>query len=1465
EASIKDGEDKKEKIHSDPEATPEEKTELDEKTQKALERLDAAWQEKNKKEERIRTEEKVDNAVKFTLDFIDSLPASARTKRDIWVKNSVIEALVKKNKDWKIKVEALDEEGKLAYSEKEGVPADGLIEILDRTIAEKNALIEAERERIDQAMTARLEQREQWIEAGDKNPDSWHQLKMSLHAVYNKLAKDDPLRAEIDALREEWLAADRKNQKNNDFTYNEEDFALQTGEAFRQVVIKKEEDLLKKINEIDAIIDQANVLEDNSLSYAAAHSKVAKDPLMMESRVKLEAWHISQGSRGEDRRAGKDLNDPAVKAEVMKGDYFQGKDEMEVRRELVMPATEVAPKGVLLLESGPIPKQITYNVPKQLTYRKEEEAKVLRIINIDEIVRGYAMRIADEKVRQMQHVPEEGLRSQSWAKSVFNNMYGVVRHPVDTARKTWLRLAENSYRSKFYIEALNQLTSNQNLMLEIETSYRLGRPAHVDDPNFKRELNYELLDKVIKEYEQGVAELEEKGDKISDPAVDTALKDLVFRHITEGWDRQRFENEQRTVINQLRTDGFLSDASFLGASGRQDSEVQGGLMYATNLFNIAEDYKAHVDDKFNELAGGRELTAEQKEKLAGHIRGAMKLDIELGAKFSDLHNKRPAGTLRRLERFVNWTQNTPILRRIASNPGSYAFAAALLADQGIKGLTRRAVKGASYVAGAATGALLPVLAAAGLGGTFAYARRSRDIKHDRAMHQNQRILGQKFDDHRRNQMERFQYDTRSVDELQKELDAIKQTAEYGALSAEQKGQLSAMYARFRVEYDRDLDYRVRGGQNRTVDLISVNREEGGKYGTNYLSKTDLKADLYKYLRANDLMPADRTGERREISSQALTEFNNLVMENYARLNGNIDDRDREFESHRRRSAAVMGAFAAIGAGAAAIGVQELARWWRGGSGYTAWDVLRGKDPSAGANIGKGLSEKIIQENYINGQKLNAGHNEIVLDSQKFDVVMGENGAIDEQASVLPPDWSVRNNALTHMAPRFGDSSTIDSSNFKEWAEGTFGEKLDRVSYVKHLYAETPPEKGIRALPEKLMNLFNNKKLNANLTELMMQYKQDSDGRVFVDVSKMLGKTLKAAKGESGNTIEGFLKGGKKIFLTFSLDNAKDGTQLTPIKVEIGPDLKAYIPDKLKEAFLGLDPNGKLLEGPQFHRGLHTLIVDTGETRARDGAHKVWEIASVYGGQKPEIISLKEEVFDVITEEKKIPIPEVPLEPVTAAPFSAAAAGVPRWQLESEVNEDKKPKKGKKDDKDRQPGKAGVTGKNLVSEQTAEKVKPAEDKKEKIKAGDKGAKEEAASEEKKTKAEEFYLPDKRVGEEVWGLNKHIFSPEGLRTILDKKNKWWPKILEKLKYYLENGEKKKVDPNQDSDLSYFEESYKRFSVDNPSVSLSFAEFNYCLKRGLEEFFNAKTSGPDLKFRRIHTKKQRASEPEKQSINL
>ncbi|PIU07561.1 MAG: hypothetical protein COT31_04150, partial [Candidatus Moranbacteria bacterium CG08_land_8_20_14_0_20_34_16] len=782
------------------------------------------------------------------------------------------------------------------------------------------------------------------------------------------------------------------------------------------------------------------------------------------------------------------------------------------------------------------------------------QRRKVSFVSVDEIVKSYARRIAEEKVDDILHSPEAQMNSgNSGWRSIMNNITAPFRHPVRFGQKMWVRMASQGYQYKFYREILDEINNNQNLMQEFETSWRMGRVTRTLDANERRDNHYETLEKIISEYSNGVAEEEERGNDINNIEVNNELNSLLNRYYLENWDRPRFEDEQKRMINGLRERGLISHLDFLGQSGRAQSEVEDGIMYASNLYQIAQEYRSDIETKINQIAGGNELDEEQKKKIEEHICSTIQLDISLGAKWGDLNNRRPQGTFNNLERIVSTMQRTPILGRILSNPGTIAIISSVGLNYIRRGLSKSLLTAGVIGAGIATGPMAIALSAGVLAGVYGYGRRSMELKKDRAMHQRQRSLGKEYGDYRRGRMEEFQYDDiPSTEELMNQLNAIENLGDFDVLPQEQKQDLASMFARFKLELARTREYRVEGGENRTVDLISVPKGEGDEYGTNIISKTDLKIALYNYLRRNNLIETQRS------ALGGNDEFNNLFNEEVRRLDDNINNADRNFDSFRQRQALMFGAISGIsgiilGRASQRI-VGKIGEWTGDLSGNHPGNVPLNSPMGNAGNL-----------NNINNPIDNMG-------------VAGATGAVIEK-----------------MVPKNFDNS---KDFFKALYENY--DPNQRISYKGFFHQGSAPDPGIRALPETIQNLAHNLKLHSNSTELMMDYKQDSNGHVIVSAQRMLGKTLKGFSQDQKEEFTALLKAGK-IKLALSLDNdpSVNGSQFNPIIIPMREDGQVEIPEKVAKVFFGFDNNGKVLQGAGKHSGLHSLIYDTGLKREKD--------------------------------------------------------------------------------------------------------------------------------------------------------------------------------------------------------------------------------------------------------------------------
>ncbi|HHX58211.1 MAG TPA: hypothetical protein GX706_00350, partial [Candidatus Moranbacteria bacterium] len=650
----------------------------------------------------------------------------------------------------------------------------------------------------------------------------------------------------------------------------------------------------------------------------------------------------------------------------------------------------------------------------------DRERHKVNLVAMDQVLKSMAWRIAEEKVREFLHKPEEEMSSSSRLKSIWNNIYGNLRNPKDFLKKSWVRMAEEGYREKFYQEALEEITQNQDLLRDLITDYRFRKESR--GVGGDKEKHYQILDKEIERFQNHVEELEERGNNLTNPEVNIKFQELVSRFCVEGWDRERFEAEQRDLVNELKEQGLVTDADFLGSSGRDEDEVAQGRMFASNLYHIAEAKRSEIAQTITELSAEQNLSPEQQEKIREFINLTMELDIHLGAALTDLQNRRPEGQLGMFTRGMAWLQGRtvfgyPVLGKMIGNPGSAAVLGAVAGSFGSRWLVGGATTAGLATAGVVTGAWIPILSAATAAGVVGGLRRNLEVKRDLAMHKRQRALGSQAEGFRRENLDRFAYETRSTDEMMEVLIGLKEeqadgtfrNKEFGELTVEQRESLADMLARFDIERDRAREFR-QTGVNRTVDLITVSEEEGKEYKTNILSKSDLEIGLKLFLRNNGLI--DENNDL--VVNDSNQDFIQLFEKNKGLLNAIIDRADLKADQYKRRSvASIVGLSAAFGAVGSAAG-QHLIDYFRGGSAYTTIDnmkdILKGRS-SSDQILGQ-LSGSVDSGGASIGRLIPGQLNTINVGNDKVDIFFKPDGSgIDFRKSNLPAGWSVKGDNL----------------------------------------------------------------------------------------------------------------------------------------------------------------------------------------------------------------------------------------------------------------------------------------------------------------------------------------------------------------------------------------------------------------------------------------------------------------------
>lgn len=1263
------------------------------------------------KERKFQEKKELMKAINDAISLIEKIPEEKRTEREKWILKTVRNGLEKIEQDGKFLVE-VKKDGKVVFSEREGIPVDDLIDYLKGICSNKVNGVWNNSDYNKQLKNLEI------IFENKKKLNK--EKKKAWFSVYDGL--NSGLRNENIFLFDLKVSAEKRVkdwEKMDGQKYDEETIKMQLGEALNQIVLERKDifnqmiDSQEKQEKNEAILKLINILEENSKNYTELHPEVMQDETRRDERIKLEAYFMYKDFR-------------AKKSEL--ADYYSAEGELGKiakeeaskvlgkRRELVFEKKEVIDPNsdIIRREDDEIQKQAFD------TYRQDQEdervgvvvpptfiegdggnknevfKRQTYIVAVDEIVKRMASRQADERVAELLQKPEEDMESSSRLKSILNNLIAPFRHPVQFGQKLWVRMAENGYRDKFYREALEQITQNQNLMLELEKNYRIGRMTNVVNSDANKDYHFALLDKVLAEYSNNVVELEELGNRITDPRVDIEIKKFFYSCLLAskakkdkgGMQRDLFEKMQRGFLAKMKKQGLITNEDFLGEENvksgmRNTKEIEGGAMYASNFFQVFQDYEAHIKNSLEQIGvdskkRGEKLTKIQKEQLSQHIDGTLALDIKLGAKLADVFNRRPNGSLFWTDKIVNSLQNIPILRRIASNPGAFAILGSVGGNILSKGLLKWGVMGAGATTGLITGAWLPVLAGAVTAGTFGALRRNKEMKYDRAMHQRQRTEGNEYSKRfRRGEMEKFQYDVKSTTDLDAVLEGIiKATTDnggnYNLLPFNQKEALAEIFARYKVEVMLDRNRRA-GLDNATVDLISASlKGENKEKNTHYLSKTDLKIKLYRFLEQQNLIDQQKKPVERD--------FSLLFQQKAQDLLENIEIVDKAFDQYRSRSARTAGLIAGLSATIGLVAGQAIVdNFIFSGNRYTAFDSLKDLFQSKG---NKEL-DSFLPAISLGGQRLKPGLQDVSFQGENFKIFIDPKTGttIDANLSQLPNGWKLEvppQGGLELVHETFQKiKKLVPAKDWNDFVQKNGWKNDQRVSYRDFNYQITAPEKGVRALPETVNNFINNLRLRANSTELMMYFKQDKSGNgdVLVDVSKMLKETIKSGAKDKGLVPDEVLKKGGKFFLALSESNNE--TQHNPILIPMDEKGIMRVPADLAKTFFAFDQQGNLIE-KNPGKGMKSFIFDTGLRREKDGAMIVEGIANRLG-EKPEFIVSEEEI---IKKREVFPFDFDPGKKVENS-WAIGPAGVSRWQLEENIKQKKEEDKKKVEDVENQ--------------------------------------------------------------------------------------------------------------------------------------------------------------------------------------
>lgn len=879
----------------------------------------------------------------------------------------------------------------------------------------------------------------------------------------------------------------------------------------------------KQIAEIEGIV---KLLEENSKGYFEVHPEM-KDGNLQHERTELEAKLISL----DYRTTGS-----------MEGDYKLAMDAIGKRRELVKPEEETepvtpepTPQPMPEPMPEPIPEPVPEPTPEPVPSIPKKEKKGY-IIDISEIVKAYAWREAEGKMRDL-------LDNSGFFK------------------KSFVRLGEKGYLMKFYKESLDAIQSNKNLMAEIETRVLQRSTAKSEG----KDRSYDVLDSLIDEYVQEIEDADERGELVRDPELNKEISLLFSEYALNSMTREEFDKAvQERIMPHLEGRKFTMDESREG-----DAE---GLMYANNLFSLAENFKKELDEKTKEYG------PDQRENVLKEMQAEFALDIQLGLKQKDLYETKPKPVLAWYEKFVDATQNIPVLNKIMGNPVAYGVLGGIAGSFIGKGAARAAA-GAGLVAIAGLSPwMIPLVLGAAFGGTYAGMRRSRDLQYDRGMDLRRATLGAESGGKRTDQIREFHYDQKRAEDL---IQSLRTIAEKQEATEDDRRIVAEIIARINVEKEKE------------VDLIGASEEEGNEYKTKAIVMKDLKVSLK---------------EVREKFNLTDEQLQQLVEEQEKNFTSHIEENDANFNRFKRNEAlkaGIMGAAIGLGAGAAgqwatyeAMGLaghapkgesalEHLYHYMQGDSQFENVGLV-----SQAVELPGGIKPNIrIPEGY-----------RLMQNGDHFNLMNGEGRAVAENIQFE------KDGSLTDASKEIIKQSGLSSQE-------RVGEGMQKVGALEYLKDRLGIHKRVNwhdEAGEKFSSFFN-RAIEFEGKQQMLQFSKSPDGSVSVDASRIIGnlsKNIEGAFNEFGTNPDGSvdtkLSGLKEQLMTWQ----KEGTLAKHLQIAIipteeasqkglsvlvegaGPDGKIKFPEDLSKLFT--PQNGNPFKYVELRIDGHVIATATGE-------------------------------------------------------------------------------------------------------------------------------------------------------------------------------------------------------------------------------------------------------------------------------
>ncbi len=876
------------------------------------------------KEKIEKEREKVKQALQQSLDSLkdfynknlERLSAAEKAKIS-WVLNSVdvakrqsLDANLDQYED-----KVFDKDNNFVTSRPETVPIDGLVDVLELIRgfqAENKKQVELANKKLNQAQELVSYLKAQQGLDGASREDVARYLDNSA----------PELKSEVLALVDQWEkanAADPNAQHHDKIDpktgkYNADFYLSEAAEASRQLQKTYHERISNQDLKIglspEDIQQTSEILKAHSVNYFASHYK-NEDGTGKKHGIGLTLEEAKDQEKYSEREADFIDEDPDLRQILVDKYHGQINDFDKLNRQ--QQNIELAMLSLRDREVLQMPKE-KKEVVEVATAEVPPPIKNILLINMDEIASSMAWRKSEQKLHEY------------FANSNF-------------IKRAWKSFSENYYRVKFYQEALQEITQNNNLLEAIR-----GRLAGQEVAKHNPELKdyFEFLDDIIEQYQNQLTEAGESGDSIKQT---TEVSDLVSKMVAahasgdirewaklgpEYADPKLTERERVELFSRNVLASKISGSANWGAIRTKTNKNSQDSLYASNLWQVAEQYKATQIAERQKYLNGAEgpLTKEDQEKLekalAEHMKGLRNLDIQLGAKEQDLYNNKPKGVLKFYEKAMDWTEGKWYSRYLV-NPLTVGVGTALMSRGAMSAMRYTGVAAAGVAGVALSPYILPLIAGGAAGGLYRAFRANKDLKYDIARERRNETLGgdkSKLLDKSawggvvgRNGL---RYNTVGYGEAMQFLDSIK-GKKFESLTFEERQVIGNLQAMRNIERSKDNKEKLK------VDFFVADDAEGSRKGSVIGLRNKLDLALQEW--------TPQLGNLSGVENNILT---------------GIKQKDRDETVYRMRSSTWSGLKAAVigvGVGAAAqeagyIALRQVG--WMDGNRSTALEYILDK-------------------------------------------------------------------------------------------------------------------------------------------------------------------------------------------------------------------------------------------------------------------------------------------------------------------------------------------------------------------------------------------------------------------------------------------------------------------------------------------------------------------------------------------